>query len=36
MTVRISSPGAKRALEEFGANLRTARIKRRISIKGFA
>jgi transcriptional regulator with XRE-family HTH domain len=36
MTVKISSPRAKRALEEFGANLRIARLKRRISIKGFA
>ncbi len=36
MTIKISSPSAKRALEEFGANLRTARLKRRISIKGFA
>jgi len=36
MTVKISSPSAKRALEAFGANLRTARLKRRISIKGFA
>jgi len=36
MTLKISSPSAKRALEAFGANLRTARIKRRISIKGFA
>jgi transcriptional regulator with XRE-family HTH domain len=36
MTVKISSPRAKRALQEFGANLRTARLKRRISIKGFA
>tara|TARA_R110002126_G_scaffold39191_9_gene116452 strand:- start:322 stop:705 length:384 start_codon:yes stop_codon:yes gene_type:complete len=36
MTLKISSPSAKRALEAVGANLRTARIKRRISIKGFA
>lgn len=36
MTLKISSPGAKRALEELGSNLRTARLKRRISIKGFA
>jgi transcriptional regulator with XRE-family HTH domain len=36
MTVKISSPRAKRALEAFGANLRIARLKRRISIKGFA
>jgi len=36
MTVKISSPRAKRALQEFGANLRIARLKRRISIKGFA
>lgn len=36
MTLKIGSPGAKRALEELGSNLRTARLKRRISIKGFA
>lgn len=36
MTFKISSPGAKRALEALGSNLRTARLKRRISIKGFA
>lgn len=36
MTAKISSPRVKRALEGFGANLRTARLKRRISIKGFA
>jgi len=36
MTLKIGSPGAKRALEALGSNLRTARLKRRISIKGFA
>ena len=36
MTLKVSSPGAKRALEELGSNLKTARLKRRISIKGFA
>lgn len=36
MTVKIGSLRAKHALEELGANLRIARLKRRISIKGFA
>lgn len=36
MTVRINSLSARRALEALGANIKTARLKRRISIKGFA
>lgn len=36
MAVKISSLNARRALEALGANIRTARLKRRISIKGFA
>jgi len=34
--VRIGSPNARRALEALGANIKTARLKRRISVKGFA
>lgn len=36
MAVKMSSLSAKRALEALGANLKTARLKRRISVKGFA
>ena len=36
MAVRISSVSARRALEALGANIKTARLKRRISVKGFA
>lgn len=36
MTVSISSVNARRALQTLGRNIKTARIKRRISIKGFA
>jgi transcriptional regulator with XRE-family HTH domain len=36
MAVKISSPNARRALEALGANIKTARLKRRISVKGFA
>ena len=36
MAVRISSLNARRALQTLGRNIKTARIKRRISIKGFA
>ncbi|PHS35887.1 MAG: transcriptional regulator [Robiginitomaculum sp.] len=36
MTVRINSLNARKALEALGANIKTARLKRRISIKGFA
>lgn len=36
MAVRVSSLNARRALEALGANLKTARLKRRISVKGFA
>jgi len=36
MTTKVKSPRARRALETLGRNLRTARVKRRISIKGFA
>lgn len=36
MVVKISSPNARRALEALGVNIKTARLKRRISVKGFA
>jgi len=36
MTVKVSSLNARRALEALGKNIKTARLKRRISVKGFA
>ena len=36
MTVRLPSPRTQRALQSLGANLKVARLKRRISVKGFA
>ncbi len=36
MADKVSSLNARRALETLGANIRTARLKRRISVKGFA
>lgn len=36
MAVKINSLGARRALEALGTNIKTARLKRRISVKGFA
>ncbi len=36
MAVKINSLNARRALEALGANIKTARLKRRISVKGFA
>ncbi|MDF1671139.1 MAG: helix-turn-helix transcriptional regulator [Roseovarius sp.] len=36
MAVNIGSLNARRALEALGANIKTARLKRRISVKGFA
>ena len=36
MTAKTISPRAQRALESLGANLKTARLKRRISVKDFA
>ncbi|KJS25300.1 MAG: hypothetical protein VR75_11720 [Hyphomonadaceae bacterium BRH_c29] len=36
MTTRIASLSARRALKSLGANLKTARLKRRISLKDFA
>ena len=36
MTVKINSINANRALQALGSNIKTARIKRRISIKSFA
>ena len=36
MAVKVSSLNARRALEALGANIKTARLKRRISVKGFA
>ncbi len=36
MTVKMKSLNAKRALESLGANIKTARLKRRISVQGFA
>ena len=36
MAGKVSSVSARRALEALGANIKTARLKRRISVKGFA
>ena len=36
MAVRVTSPSARRALQSLGANLKVARLKRRIPVKGFA
>lgn len=36
MAVKVPSPNARRALRSLGANLRVARVKRRIPVKGFA
>ena len=36
MTVNVNSMSAGRALEALGANIKTARLKRRISVQGFA
>jgi transcriptional regulator with XRE-family HTH domain len=36
MAVKISSVTARHALGSLGANIRTARLKRRISVRGFA
>lgn len=36
MTIKLNSVNANRALEALGANIKTARSKRRISVKGFA
>ncbi len=36
MAIKMSSLNARRALEALGVNIKTARLKRRISIKGFA
>ena len=36
MTASLSSPSAQRALRSLGENLKIARLKRRISVKGFA
>ena len=36
MAVRVKSVSARRALKALGANIKTARLKRRISVKGFA
>lgn len=36
MAVKLNSLSARRALEALGANIKTARLKRRISVKGFA
>ena len=36
MAIKVRSLQARRALEELGQNIRTARLKRRISVKGFA
>ncbi len=36
MSVKVNSVSARRALEALGANIRTARLKRRISVRGFA
>ena len=35
MAVKVNSVSARRALEALGANIKTARLKRRISVKGF-
>ena len=36
MAIRVNSLSARRALKALGANVKTARVKRRISIEGFA
>lgn len=36
MTIKLNSVNANRALKALGANIKTARSKRRISVKGFA
>ncbi len=36
MAAKVSSLNARRALEALGANIKTARLKRRISVQGFA
>ena len=36
MAVKVNSVSARRALESLGANVKTGRLKRRISVKGFA
>ena len=36
MAAKVSSINARRALQALGANVKTARLKRRISISGFA
>jgi transcriptional regulator with XRE-family HTH domain len=36
MAVKIPSLNARRALESLGANIKTARLKRRFSVKSFA
>ncbi|MEE4207827.1 MAG: helix-turn-helix transcriptional regulator [Parvularcula sp.] len=36
MAVKVNSVSARRALEALGVNIKTARLKRRISVKGFA
>lgn len=36
MAVKVNSASARRALEALGTNIKTARLKRRISVKGFA
>ena len=36
MAAKVSSLSARRALETLGANIKMARLKRRISVKGFA
>jgi transcriptional regulator with XRE-family HTH domain len=36
MAVKVNSVSARRALEALGANIKTARLKRRISVKDFA
>ncbi|PQA88328.1 helix-turn-helix domain-containing protein [Hyphococcus luteus] len=36
MAAKIASPSARRALKSLGANLKTARLKRRIALKDFA
>lgn len=36
MTVKVISPSARRALSAIGANIKLARLKRRISVAGFA
>lgn len=36
MAIKVGSLNARRALEALGANIKTARLKRRISVKGFA